>query len=515
MMIVWLASYPRSGNTFVRMTIKEAYGLDSFSVHEDSSFEDLGIVDVVGHRDMQDVSLDELEKDSSVYFVKTHFLPGQDEYPCIYIVRDGRDALVSYAHFRSELDGLDAPLSEILKDLVYGESPFGSWGEHIQAWTARNGKTIILKYDAMKADPFTILDRAIKELGLPLTKLADRKKSLDFGNLHLRAPAFFRSGNNDQWKSEMPLDLQKVFWRKNGSAMIQLSYGKTSGSVVDNPMHLPSVNLEEYGVEIREWDAVMEGIYMPPYHGPKDLVDFQFMMGLASAKQPKSIFEFGTAFGNTVANLCKATDAKVYTLNAEPSETSGVLRTVDLSKDEIGSAYRNAGFADRVTQILCNSLDLDVECYFRETQLDFVVIDACHDFEYVLNDFLSILPKLSDNGCVLFHGCHPSLIGDLNGPWVACYSLRQAGFDIRHVPGTWWAIWDKKWQVDALNDDILCILKEIVEQTHERRDMELKTRARIECLDDEISAVRKSLSWKLTYPLRWAKDHLLKSGEKS
>jgi hypothetical protein len=34
-MIVWLASYPRSGNTFVRTLLHSAFGLESYSLHCD------------------------------------------------------------------------------------------------------------------------------------------------------------------------------------------------------------------------------------------------------------------------------------------------------------------------------------------------------------------------------------------------------------------------------------------------------------------------------------------------
>ena len=37
---------------------------------------------------------------SDIYFVKTHELPTEnDNSPAIYLVRDGRDVLMSYAHY--------------------------------------------------------------------------------------------------------------------------------------------------------------------------------------------------------------------------------------------------------------------------------------------------------------------------------------------------------------------------------------------------------------------------------
>ncbi|HMJ91237.1 MAG TPA: hypothetical protein VK530_15560, partial [Candidatus Acidoferrum sp.] len=90
-MIVWLASYPRSGNTFFRIVLHHVYNLKTFSVYNDPELEKIGVAEVVGHETMP-ASLDELRSSSEVFFVKTHELPA-DKDPAIYIVRDGRDAL--------------------------------------------------------------------------------------------------------------------------------------------------------------------------------------------------------------------------------------------------------------------------------------------------------------------------------------------------------------------------------------------------------------------------------------
>src|SRR5437879_528140 len=80
-----LASYPRSGNTFFRVILSHRYGL---TVHTDrpppAEWGKIGLVAGAGEP----------------LFYKTHGLPeAGDTRPAVYIVRDGRDALVSYAHF--------------------------------------------------------------------------------------------------------------------------------------------------------------------------------------------------------------------------------------------------------------------------------------------------------------------------------------------------------------------------------------------------------------------------------
>src|SRR5690348_17690471 len=98
-MIIWLASYPRSGNTFYRILLNHLFGVSTQSVYNDPLFEERPeLSELVGHAH-NDRSLHELASSPRAYFVKTHELPNCDTYPAIYLVRDGRDALVSYAHY--------------------------------------------------------------------------------------------------------------------------------------------------------------------------------------------------------------------------------------------------------------------------------------------------------------------------------------------------------------------------------------------------------------------------------
>ncbi len=191
--------------------------------------------------------------------------------------------------------------------------------------------------------------------------------------------------------------------------------------------------------------AIVDGICLPPYLGPRDHDDFSALMRIAAARQPRVIFEFGTAFGNTVANLClHVPQALVYTLNAPASAQSGDTVTYALAPGEIGRVYRANGFGHRVVQILENSLTVGLARYLSGRLVELGIIDACHDVEYVMNDFLKLEPYVAPGGIVLLHDTDPSMEGHLRGSYRACVRLRRAGFDIRQVEGTWWAIWMRR-----------------------------------------------------------------------
>jgi hypothetical protein len=102
-MIVWLASYPRSGNTFLRIVLDRVYGAHSSVVYDtDGVAERLGR-EFVGFKERADVEA--ARRDEAIHFIKTHRQRDErvhHEDRVICLVRDGRDALVSYARMLSE-----------------------------------------------------------------------------------------------------------------------------------------------------------------------------------------------------------------------------------------------------------------------------------------------------------------------------------------------------------------------------------------------------------------------------
>src|SRR6266542_744438 len=134
-MIIWLASYPRSGNTMFRVVVNRLFALRSYSVYNDRIFEDRpDVADVVGHQHF-DESVETLALSSEPCLVKTHDLPGTDAHPAIYLVRDGRDALVSYAHFVLDYERSSQPedtdFQTVLRNLVVSRDVFGGWRPNV------------------------------------------------------------------------------------------------------------------------------------------------------------------------------------------------------------------------------------------------------------------------------------------------------------------------------------------------------------------------------------------------
>jgi hypothetical protein len=205
---------------------------------------------------------------------------------------------------------------------------------------------------------------------------------------------------------------------------------------------LPQICIDDIAPKnIKELPRIMEKICMPPYLGDNSFNDYSYLISLIRESKPKIVLELGTAHGNTVANICAESDAKVYTVNALPEQIKGNLVTYTLGKDDIGFVYRKYGYEDRVTQIYQNTKKINFTDWITPKTVDFAIIDACHDSDFVVNDFLKIQPALSDHALVLFHDTNPSLAGYLIDSYLGCMYLRKMGFNVKHILGSSWGIW--------------------------------------------------------------------------
>lgn len=231
-MIIWLASYPRSGNTLTRILLHGMYGVKTHST-PDRLLSPLAIAGSLGMVFTSKIIrlLPAFRKRPQRYFIKTHAVLDhknhiEEDDRAIYIIRDGRDTLVSRAHFYADaFPEYRGQFEKTLHRLVVGDMPCRPWGQSVMTWADRP-RTAYLHYEDLVAGPVKLealsICRAMEALGVSISR--KDIKIPKFASLHKSNPVFFRKGKAGAWREEMPEDLQKIFWENNQEGMEYYGY---------------------------------------------------------------------------------------------------------------------------------------------------------------------------------------------------------------------------------------------------------------------------------------------------
>ena len=138
MKITWLASYPRSGNTYLRTILFYCFGIKTASIYPNDLGGNKTLENFVCHIEHNQNKTITFQK-NSIPIIKTHKL-NQDENRSIYIIRDGRAASVSLWNFY----GKKIPI----KDIILGNHRFGTWKDHLISWNPlKRPNTLLIKYE--------------------------------------------------------------------------------------------------------------------------------------------------------------------------------------------------------------------------------------------------------------------------------------------------------------------------------------------------------------------------------
>lgn len=172
-------------------------------------------------------------------FFKSHHLPRPEYRRVIYLVRDGRDAMVSYFHYLSALDGSEP---DFLKMVTTGEGLFPCrWHEHVEAWRKNpyHSEVISVSYESLKRDTVEQLRRVCQFAGFErsdqfLKSLADscsfeamREKEKVAGwnsPVWPRDQQFIRRGETGSFRDEMPTAVLAEFMRQASRTLIRAGY---------------------------------------------------------------------------------------------------------------------------------------------------------------------------------------------------------------------------------------------------------------------------------------------------
>jgi len=228
--MIWLGSFPRSGNTFFRNILVEVYHLESSSFYE---------------------NIGKPENYTEYPFIKTHMrpkelIPDDTDIKAVYLIRDGRDALVSMAYQRKDIYEPNTHFKEnFIEALIAAEeSYFGGWSIHADEWVDR--ADIVIRFEDLIHDPIVQVDRLNKVCTLPEK---DEANLPTFEQLKFGKPKYgrgkriaksveeeeeiirksFRKGKAYGWRDELDKPLQNLFWSYHRSAMERMGYDIKGG----------------------------------------------------------------------------------------------------------------------------------------------------------------------------------------------------------------------------------------------------------------------------------------------
>jgi Sulfotransferase domain len=179
-------------------------------------------------------SLDRLRAGSDPVFVRTHRLADiDDDSPAVYLVRDGRDAVASYARFsmRSSAPGFeDRSFEDAAEALIWRrDDDIGGWSDNVRSWTRREAPTAIVQFEELIKDPLATIRAAVATVGVSLPAPSEQPSS--FARLHGENPLIYPSGQVGAWRSELPDRLQRMFWKLHGGEMLLMGYSARASGV--------------------------------------------------------------------------------------------------------------------------------------------------------------------------------------------------------------------------------------------------------------------------------------------
>ena len=271
-MIIWLASYPKSGNTFVRALLSsylnnenedvfsKMRGIRSFP--KKNSFNNIIDEDLIkkDHMELFKYFLSaqkKINENNKLNFVKTHnyfgstngyeFTNKENTAGAIHIVRDPRSVAVSYAHhsdipFEKSVDLLLMDNRIGINNGGYPEARM-SWKIHFQSWLNCPFPKLLIKYEDLNKDTYNNFKKILvfinqflrNKFEIDDDKIRKTVENCSFDNLSKlereigfeekeKNVRFFRKGRNNEWKDVLPDEQIKRIERSYLNELKKLSY---------------------------------------------------------------------------------------------------------------------------------------------------------------------------------------------------------------------------------------------------------------------------------------------------
>ncbi|WP_018971441.1 sulfotransferase domain-containing protein [Rudaea cellulosilytica] len=248
--IVWLASYPKSGNTWLRAFLANlianrpapvplaelpSYGRleaepELYSRIAGRPSTELDFAELCALRPQVHAAI--AAAATKTVFVKTHSMAGAiDGVPLltpqvsagsIYVVRNPLDVAISMSHHfgidqDAAIDYLNNENSATENSEMFVTEFLGSWSQHVKSWADMESERIlILRYEDLLEKPAKWFGKVARMVGTEdrarierairhsdFRALAEMEKRDGFVEVPIKGKRFFRAGRSNQWREKL------------------------------------------------------------------------------------------------------------------------------------------------------------------------------------------------------------------------------------------------------------------------------------------------------------------------
>lgn len=224
---VFIASYPKSGNTWMRFIVASLQ-------HRDDS---INFTNIHLYSPEVGKSCTAALKAVSPRLIKTHGLFNPSLPKVIYLVRDGRDVYVSYYYYLKNSLPSDMSFREFLRDWPL---PFGRWSDHVLSWldNFNGGSMLVIRYEELHEHAQACVRRVADFMGLHVDdesieeavgkttflRMKEAERTFGRGAKKTGPEIFMRKGVVGDWQNLFDEEAKNVFKKRECGALIRLGY---------------------------------------------------------------------------------------------------------------------------------------------------------------------------------------------------------------------------------------------------------------------------------------------------
>lgn len=282
MPILWLASFPKSGNTWVRALLANYFTggekpvgintLQDFTVADTNvqAYERAAGRPLPNNATLEDIMPLKAKAQAvlagpdpkRLVFAKTHtalrMLYGEPTISpavtagAIYIVRNPLDVTLSYAdHFglthAQTVEAMASPSLNTPGRPDRAPEYLGDWSSHVSGWIGAKGlASLLLRYEDLQADSAACLEKVLRFLQQPVDAdkvaraarhssfetLANQEALTGFRERSRNQERFFRKGAAGQWRERLAPDLVDQVVAAHGEVMAKHGYLDEAGQPI-------------------------------------------------------------------------------------------------------------------------------------------------------------------------------------------------------------------------------------------------------------------------------------------